>query len=229
MIERKFIEEKMKDHEIKRYIKSRLKGVGFSKVTLEKTPLGMKVSIYTSKPGLVIGRRGVNISELTETLKTKFKLESPQIEVKEVEIPELDPQIMAERIAMQLDRFGATRFKTIGYRTLKAIMAAGAVGVEIKISGKVPGKRANYWRFREGHLPKVGDIAVEFVKKGFEIARLRPGVVGVKVSILTKDIQLPDSVTLKEEEEELEHGELTKEELKELEKGAKKRGNNKKK
>jgi small subunit ribosomal protein S3 len=228
MIERKFIEEKMRDHKIKRFIKSRLKGMGFSSVELEKTPFGMKVTIHTSKPGLVIGRRGVNLTEMTETLRTTFNLESPQIEVKEVENPNLDPQIMAERIVMQLDRFGATRFKTIGYRTLKTIMAAGAVGTEIKISGKVPGKRANYWRFREGHLPKVGDIAIEHVRKGFEVAKLRPGIVGVKVSILTKDVRLPDSVKF-EKEEEVEHGELSKEEMKELKEEAKENGNNKEK
>lgn len=228
MIERKFIEEKMRDHEIKRYIKSKLKGMGFSKVELEKTPLGMKVTIYTSKPGLVIGRRGINLTELTDTLRTVLNLESPQIEVREVENPDLDPQIMAERIVMQLDRFGATRFKAIGYRTLKTIMAAGAVGAEIKISGKVPGRRANYWRFREGHLPKVGNIAVEYVRKGFEVAKLRPGIVGVTVSILTKDVRLPDSVEFKKEEK-VEHGELSKEEMKKLKEETKENGNNKKK
>lgn len=221
MIEKKFIEQKMNEHRVKQYIQEKMKGVGLSKIELEKTPLGMKVIIHTSKPGLIIGRRGANISELTEDLRTKFKLDSPQLEVKEIKVPELDPQIMAEQITLQLAKFGVTRFKTIGYRMVRAIMNAGAVGVEIKIAGKVPGRRSTFWRFKEGYLPKCGHIAVEKVRKGFETANLKPGVIGVSVSILTKDVRMPDHIEFKSE---IEERKATKEEIGELEEQVKEKG-----
>jgi small subunit ribosomal protein S3 len=215
MIERKFIEDKVKEHQIKEFLKTRLAGTGYSRSEIQKTPLGVRIVIYSSKPGLIVGRKGLNIQQITSILKEKFKLENPSVEVRQVEIPELDPQIMAERIATQISRFGVQRFKAIGHKNLARIMNAGAIGVEIKIAGKVPGKRAKYWKFRQGYLPKCGHASYTQVKEGFVGVMLKPGVVGVTVKILPPGARMPDSIELKEREEE--EGELPEEELKQME------------
>lgn len=215
MIERKFITEKIKEHNIREFLKEEVARAGYSKCDLQKTPLGMKVIIYAHKPGIVVGRGGESITELSDVLKNRFGLKSPQIEVREVQNPESDAQIMADRISMQLLRFGVTRFKAIGHRTLQRIMDSGVLGAEIKISGKVPGKRARFWRFNKGYLPKSGETSVREVQVGFKATKLKPGIVGVTVSILPAGVKMPDDIRITEEVK-IEEGE---EELpKELEK-----------
>jgi small subunit ribosomal protein S3 len=207
MIERKFITQKINEHKIKEFLKERLSRMGYSRSELQKTPLGMKVIIWTYRPGLTVGRGGENIQEITEMLKTKFGLKSPQIDVREVEVPEMDPEIMAERISSQLSRFGVTRFKAIGYRSLTAIMRTGALGAEVKISGKVPGKRARYWRFNAGYLPKSGETSKVDVLVGYRSAKLKSGTVGITVKILPAGVRMPDEIRITKEVKVEEGGE----------------------
>ena len=161
MIERKFIAERLKEYQIQEFISQTLKNVGHSHTKLMRTPLGEKVVIYASRPGLVVGRKGENIKKLTNTLKKKFNLENPQIEISEVENPNLDAQIVAERVASTIERFGINKFKAIGHKTMMDVMGAGALGIEILISGKVPSQRAKTWRFYQGYLKKCGNISLE--------------------------------------------------------------------
>lgn len=206
MIETKFIKEIVREFQISEFISESLNNVGFSQVKVNKTPLGEKIIIYASRPGLVVGRKGENIQKLTKTLKSKFKLENPQIEIIEVEQPMLDPNIVAERIASSLERFGSSKFKGIGHKMLSEVMDAGAQGIEIIISGKIPSSRARRWRFYQGYLKKSGDIAVSFIKKAYAQAKLKTGVVGIQIRIMPPDLVLPDTVTEKSEaviEEEL--------------------------
>jgi len=132
-------------------------------------------------------------------LKRKFDFENPQIEISEVEDPNTDAQIVAERIASTLERFGLQKFKGIGHKTLNDVMNTGALGIEIVISGKIPSSRAKSWRFYQGYLKKSGDIALTDIKKAHATALLKTGSVGVKVSIMPKDIKLPDNITVGEE------------------------------
>ncbi|MBI4151316.1 30S ribosomal protein S3, partial [Candidatus Woesearchaeota archaeon] len=150
MIERKFVAERVKERSILEYVSFTLKNVGHSSTKMVRTPLGEKIIIFASRPGLVVGRKGENIKKLTNTLKKKFNLENPQIEISEVENPNLDAQIVAERIASTLERFGIQKFKAIAHKTMQDVMNAGALGIEIKISGKVPSARAKSWRFYNG-------------------------------------------------------------------------------
>ena len=200
MIERKFISEKVRDIRIKNYLSETLKRSAYSDARLQKTPLGMKVIIYTSKPGLVVGSGGQNIKKISETLQRRFKLENPQIEVSEVKVPELDAQIMSERISFQIERWGVQRFKKIGYSTSEMIMKAGARGVEILISGKVPGKRAKRWAFRDGYLPKAGSVATYEIANGFTEVLLRPGIIGIRVKIMHPDTNMPDEIRILDDE-----------------------------
>jgi small subunit ribosomal protein S3 len=194
-IERKFIKQNMKEFRIKQYVEESLSRVGLAGVKLRKTPLGDRIVLFASRPGLVVGRAGANISKLTKELKENFQLENPQIEIEEVGTPDLDPNIIAERIINSLERFGSARFKGIGHKAMSDVMNTGqSFGVEIKISGKVPSTRAKSWRFYMGYLKKCGDIAVEGVRVSKKHAILKTGVIGVQVRILPTSVILPDHV-----------------------------------
>ncbi len=169
-----------------------------SKVKIKYTPVGEKIIISTNKPGLVIGRKGEKINELTRVLKIGFELENPHVEIDEIKHPEFDAQIIADEIALALERFGPLRFKVTAYRTLEKIMKAGALGAEIRLSGKLPGARAKSWRFAQGYLKKVGDSA-KVVDKAQSKAQTKPGIVGVKVSILSPDAELKDKIKIDDE------------------------------
>jgi len=202
MIERKFVAQKIKEYQIQEYIESNLKNVGHSHTKMVKTPLGEKIILYASRPGLIVGRKGQNIKELTKTLKKKFGLENPQIEISEVEDVNLDANIVAERITDSLERFGSQKFKAIGHKVMESVMDAGALGIEIIVSGKIPSSRAKSWRFYSGYLKKCGDISIVGVDKSHSQAKLKTGVIGIKVSIMPPDTILPDKVELIEEKEE---------------------------
>ncbi len=198
MIERKFISQNMKEHQIKEYVRQSLQKSGLSDVKVQRTPLGERILISASRPGLVVGRGGANIANLTRNLKQKFKLENPQIEIEEIAVLGLDPFIVAEMIASSLERFGPLRFKGIGHRAMTDVMNAGALGVELFISGKIPSSRAKTWRFYNGYLKKCGDTAIISVKTAYASAFLKTGVAGVKVSIMPPDTKLPDRITIRE-------------------------------
>ncbi|MBN2420884.1 30S ribosomal protein S3 [Candidatus Woesearchaeota archaeon] len=199
MIERQFISQNMKEYLVQEYIAQNLKNVGLSHTKLVKTPAGIKIIIYASRPGLIVGRKGANIKELTLTMKNKFKLENPQIEIAEVPNINLDPFIVAEKIASTIERFGTQRFKGIAHKIMSDVLGAGARGIELLISGKIPSARAKSWRFSAGYLKKCGDIAVSGVKKAISSAKLKTGTIGVQVKIMPPDIKLPDDITIYDE------------------------------
>lgn len=197
MIERQIVNQNMKEYLVKQYLAKELAKTGYSHTEIKRTPLGEKIIIYTTRPGLVVGRRGDNIKKLTLVLKDRFKMENPQIEIGEVQNPSLDASYVADRIVSTLERFGSNRFKSIGYKMLQEIMDAGALGAEVVLSGKVPSARARSWRFKTGYIKKSGDIALYYVKKQCAQASLKSGIVGVKVAIMTPDIVLPDKIKYK--------------------------------
>ncbi|MAG45374.1 MAG: 30S ribosomal protein S3 [Nanoarchaeota archaeon] len=199
MIERNILSQKMKEFKIREFIAEQFMKTGYSHTKIQRTPLGDKITIYTTRPGLVVGRKGENIKKLTITLKNKFKLENPQIEIGEVEHPFLDAQSVAEKIAYSLERYGPTTFKSTGYRTLQSIMDAGALGSEIVMNGKIPSARSKTWRFIDGYLKKCGHISDAAIIKGESVAHLKAGSVGISVSIMPPGIELPDKITLVEQ------------------------------
>jgi small subunit ribosomal protein S3 len=194
MIERKFVAENLKEFQIEEYLRSILGKAGLSYIKVQRTPLGEKILICSSRPGLIVGKSGSNISKLTKDLKEKFGLENPQIELLEEENPMTDANIVAEGIANSLERFGTARFKGIGHKAITDVMAAGARGVEILISGKIPSSRAKTWRFYMGYLKKSGDIAVSGVDTAYTSAKLKTGVVGIQVRIMPSTTRLPDEI-----------------------------------
>ncbi len=190
MIEKQFIEAKKKEFVIKEFIRKEL-GVGkISDIELERTPLGERIIIHSAKPGLIIGRRGEIIQKITSVVKEAFQLENPQVEILEVKEPEFDAHFIAEQIALSLERFGPLRFKAVAYRVLQRIIEAGALGAELRLSGRLPSERARSWRFAFGLLKKTGALSETVVNKAYATAQTKPGSVGIKVFIVppTADI-----------------------------------------
>lgn len=199
MIERQVVSQKLKEKQIEDYVFSFLGKISCSHIKMQRTPLGEKIAVYTSKPGLIVGRKGANIKVLTEKLKSEFKMENPQLEVVEIMDPYLDASSVARLLISGFERFGTKRFKAMAYHALENSMKAGARGIEIVISGRgVPGERAKSWRFSAGHLKKSGDISENYIDRCYEACNLRSGTVGIKVSILHPAVVLPDEVKVKE-------------------------------
>ncbi len=194
MIERQFVAQNFKEQQIQEYIRGNLKRAGQAGIKLQRTPLGEKITIYSSHPGLIVGRGGENIKKLTLALKKKFGLENPQIEISEVLNPSLNPYIVAEKIASSLERFGSAKFKGVMHKSMADVLSAGAVGVEIVLSGKIPSTRAKSWRIKGGHIKKSGDIAVSYVQKAKVTALIKTGIIGIKVNIMPPGYTLPDAL-----------------------------------
>ena len=195
MEEKKFVTFKKEELGVKEYIKKELGKGRISAVNIEYTPVGEKIIVATSKPGLVIGRKGEKIDELTRVLKKKFKLDNPHIEIKEIFEARLDAQLVADEIAVSLERQGSLKFKVIAYKMLQEIRRAGALGAEIVLSGKLPSERAKSWRFAEGYLKKTGDPA-KVVDRAMSQAVTIMGVVGIKVSILPPNAHIHDRIVV---------------------------------
>ncbi len=194
----KFVKLKKEEFGIKEYIKRQLGKGKISDLDIEYTPVGEKIIISTSKPGLVIGRKGEQIQQLTVILKKRFKLENPHIEINEIENPLLDAQGVADEIALALERMGNLKFKVIAYRKLQEIMKAGALGCELRLSGKLPSERAKSWRFAEGYLKKAGDSAKE-VDRAQATGLTKTGIIGVKVAIMPPDARIYDRIVVDDE------------------------------
>lgn len=197
MEEKKFVMFKKEELGVKEYIKGSLGKGRISEVSIEYTPVGEKIVIATSKPGLIIGRKGEKIEELTRVLKKRFHLDNPHIEIKEIIDPNLDAQLVADEIALLLERQGALKFKVIAYKMITQIMRSGALGAEILLSGKLPSERAKSWRFTQGYLKKTGDPA-KVVDRAQSQAITLPGVVGIKVSILPPEAPIHDRIIVDE-------------------------------
>ena len=198
MEERKFVELRKSELGVKEFIKNEFGKGRISNVKIDYTPVGERITIYTHKPGIIIGKKGESIERLTKILKRKFKMENPHVDIGEIFKADLDAQLVADEIALGLERFGSLRFKVIAYKTLTRIKKAGAVGGEIVLSGKLPSEKAKTWRFRFGHLKKTGDKR-HLVDHARSVGCNKMGVVGVEVSILRPDVDLKENVKVTEE------------------------------
>lgn len=203
MIEKDFVTEGLKRTRIDEYLENELERAGYGGMEVQITPLGTMVVVYAERPGMVIGRGGKTVRNITQTLKANYGLENPQVEVKEVDVPELNPKIMAHKIAAMLQR--GMHFRRVAYTALRRIMGAGAQGVEVTISGKIRGARSATAKFNDGYLKKCGEPSTRFVRSGFATVQLKPGVLGIYVRIMPPGMVLPDKVDiLKVETEEPE-------------------------
>ena len=171
--------------ELNEYLSSSLSEAGYGGAEVQKTPIGTKITLFVIRPGLVIGRKGSGIRDLTTKLEQQFNLENAQISVTEVTKPELNPHIMANRIAQLIQR--GTAFRRASLWTINTIMGAGAMGVEVTVSGKLRGERAHFEKHSAGTIPKSGKIAEEVVRSSTNSILTKMGLVGIKLKISLKE------------------------------------------
>jgi small subunit ribosomal protein S3 len=171
--------------ELNEYLSSTLTDAGYGGAEVQKTPIGTKITLFVIRPGLVIGRKGSGIRDLTARLEQQFDLENAQVSVTEVTKPELNPNIMANRIAQLIER--GTAFRRASLWTINTIMGAGALGVEITVSGKLRGERAHFEKHTAGIIPKSGKVAEEVVRNATRSMLTKMGLVGIKLKISIRE------------------------------------------
>ncbi len=187
MQEKQFIQKGARKVRLHETLQKELEGAGYSNVDIVRTPTSTKLVIYAQRPGLVIGRGGSRIKELTNTIENKFDFENPQIEVNEIENPDGNAQIVAQSMASWLEKGG--RSKRVGYTYLRRIKESGIIGAEIEMTGKMSGNRGRTEKFSFGYVKRCGNTSKENVEKGYALARTKPGTIGVKVRLMK---EMPD-------------------------------------
>jgi len=199
--ERKFIRENTNRLLIKEFLVKKIEGAGFGGMSIQRTPMGTRINILVERPGMVIGKSGNKIKELTEDIKNKFHVDNPQIEIQEAgSRASLNALIMAEKLAEALER--GWHFRRAGHSTVRRIMDAGAKGCQVVIAGKLTGERHRTEKFTEGHIKFCGETAKQVMDVGYASAKLKVGIFGIKVRIMRPDSKLPDEIKIKAREEE---------------------------
>lgn len=172
------------DKKIREFIKKKLYHAGISRIEIERAAEKVRVIIFTARPGIVIGRKGTEIEKLRAELKKKFQREFV-IEVNEVRRPEIDAQLVAENVAMQLERRVA--FRRAMKRTMGLARKFGAEGVKIVSAGRLGGAEiARTEWFRDGRVP-LHTLRAD-IDYGYAKAHTTYGIIGVKVWIFKGEI-----------------------------------------
>jgi small subunit ribosomal protein S3 len=199
--ERNFIKENTNRVLIKEFLIKKIEGAGFGGMNIQRTPMGTRINILVERPGMVIGKGGTKIKELTEAIRDNFKVDNPQIEIEEAgNKASLNAQIMAEKLSEALER--GWHFRRAGHSTVRRIMDAGAKGCQVIIAGKLTGARHRTEKFTEGHVKYCGETARQVMDNGYAVAKLKPGILGVKVRIMKPDSKLPDEIKIRVAEKE---------------------------
>ncbi len=193
--DKRIIVENMRRVLLKEYLMRETRRAGFGGLDIQRTPMGTRVTLQSERPGLVIGRKGGAIKSLTDAVERQFKFDNPQIEVQEVGNPSLNAQIMAEKLANALER--GWHFRRAGHSTVRRIMEAGGQGCLVIIAGKLTGQRHRTEKFKAGHIKYCGEPRNLWMDKGFAVAKLKPGVIGVTVEIMNPMAKLPDEIEVR--------------------------------
>jgi small subunit ribosomal protein S3 len=197
--EQQFIEDGLQRTQIDEFFSEELGRAGYGGMDVAKTPMGTQIVLKAEKPGMVIGKGGKNIRKITTQLEERFNLDDPQIDVQEVDEPDLNARIVADRLANALER--GWYFRKAGHTTIDRIMEAGALGAEIVLSGKVTGARSRVEKFNRGYVKHNGEPAEEIVDSGVGVAVMKLGTIGVRVKIIPPNAQLPDDFEIYEDVE----------------------------
>ena len=212
---KKMMEKFSRDSGIDEYLEKNVESAGYGGFEIITSPVGTRITIYVTKPGLVIGRRGIGIRELTENLEKIFKLQNLQISVFEVEIPEQNARIMCNRVAQTVAR--GTAFRRAAMWTVNAIMRSGALGAEIVIAGKLRSERSHTEKYKDGVVPKTGYPATLTVREAVSDVKLKMGLYGIQVKIAIRDMVPPDMELIKDIEKERSEKERSEKERSEKE------------
>ncbi|EGB16609.1 ribosomal protein S3 [Pseudodesulfovibrio mercurii] len=178
------------DDQVRKFVKKKLFQAGVSRIEIERAGGKIRLIIHTARPGIVIGRKGVEIEKLREELRSKFQTEFT-IEVNEIRRPEVEAQLVAESIAQQLERRIA--FRRAMKRTVGLARKFGAEGIKVACAGRLAGAEIarGEW-YRDGRVP-LHTLRAD-IDYGFAEASTTYGVIGVKVwifkgEILDKEVQ----------------------------------------
>jgi len=180
----------LQDDQIRKFVKKKLYQAGIARLEIERAGGKVRLIIHTARPGIVIGRKGVEIEKLREELRNKFQIEFT-IEVNEIRRPEVEAQLVAENIAQQLERRIA--FRRAMKRTVGLARKFGAEGIKVACAGRLAGAEIarGEW-YRDGRVP-LHTLRAD-IDYGFAEAATTYGVIGVKVwifkgEILDKEVQ----------------------------------------
>jgi len=169
---------------IRNYVRNRLKKAGVSRIQIERTPKNARITIHTSRPGIVIGKSGKEISQLEEELK-KITNKDVKILISEIKRPELDAQLVAENIASQLE--GRISFRRAMKQGITAAMRMGAEGVRVMCSGRLGGaEMARREQYKEGRIP-LHTLRAD-IDYANATAQTIYGLIGVKVWICKGEV-----------------------------------------
>ena len=201
-IEWRFIQDSMLVHKVTKFLESRLDRAGFAYVDIQRTPILVRIDVFVTDPGKVIGRKGKNINDLTSELTTRFGLQNPQINVIEIRDTFLQPRIVAQRVCKMLET--GKKVRPVMHFMLKRILEAGAIGAEIVASGKLVAKggRSKSLRVAAGFIPKAGEPA-RLVRVAHITAYPKSGAIGVLVRIVPEGTVFPGKAPIAKDEVEL--------------------------
>jgi len=189
-VEKKFVEDGFTKALVHEYLSKELSRAGYGGLTMNRTPMGIQITVYAEKPGMVIGKGGKLIRKLTRDLDRNFRLDNPQIDVQDVGKAELNAQVVANRLASSLER--GWYFRKAGQTTLRRVMDSGALGCEIILSGKLTGPRSRVEKFLSGYVKHSGKPSQEIVDHGYAVAVKKLGTIGCQVRIVPPDAVPPD-------------------------------------
>ncbi len=189
---KKYADYILEDYNIRKFIKKRLYHAGISRVEIERSSKRVRLRIFTSRPGIVIGKKGSEIALLKKELE-KIVSHEIIIDIQEVRKPELDAQLVAENIALQIERRVA--FRRAMKRGISSAMRFGAEGIKIICSGRLGGaEMARTEQYREGRIP-LHTLRAD-IDYGFVEARTTYGIIGIKVFIFKGEILKKDTVAV---------------------------------
>jgi len=178
----------IEDLNLRKALKQRLYHAGVSKIEIERFGQKLRVAIHTARPGIVIGKKGVEAEKLRKEVEA-FTQKEASIDIKEIRKPEVDAQLVSENIAMQLEKRVA--FRRAMKKAVASSMRFGALGIKVMCAGRLAGAEiARTEWYREGRVP-LHTFRAD-IDYGFAEARTTYGVIGIKVWIYTGDI-LPES------------------------------------
>jgi small subunit ribosomal protein S3 len=187
---KQYAEYILEDHKIRRFVKKKLYHAGVSRIEIERSSRRIRLRIYTSRPGIVIGKKGSEISQL-KTAVEKLTAHEVLIDIQEVRKPEINAQLVAENVAMQIERRVA--FRRAMKRAVTSAMRFGAQGIKIAAGGRLGGaEMARSEWYREGRVP-LHTLRAD-IDYGFAEARTTYGIIGIKVFIFKGEILKKDAV-----------------------------------
>jgi len=182
--EKEFPSFVIEDRYIRQFFKKHLYRAGISKIEIERAANKVRIKIHTARPGIVIGKKGAEIERLKKDLESQIKSET-LIDILEVKRPELDAQLVAENVALQLTRRVA--FRRAMKRAVATALRFGAQGIKVECSGRLGGaEMARTEWYREGRVP-LHTLRAD-IDYGLAEARTIYGIIGVKVWIFKGEV-----------------------------------------